>query len=186
MNAELDAEQHVTMQLGILHALESLLAKKEYSQIKVNEICAEAHVSKTTFYRYFSSKEHIVIWLAQHSLDCGVVRIGRDLSWHEGFLKTNTMHYQRRIFYESNTRTSGIPETLLSFSSSYFAKALAQTLISKGINITNRLAYQIDFFTLGTGHISKRWAAEGMRIDLNTFADIEESMVPSELKALLP
>lgn len=48
-------EQQLAMKVCILESLERLLCKKLYSEVLISEIYTEAHISKTTFYRYFST-----------------------------------------------------------------------------------------------------------------------------------
>jgi AcrR family transcriptional regulator len=51
---------------GILNAALASLARFGPNRLSVSEICAEANVSRGTFYRYFSGKEEILERLGEH------------------------------------------------------------------------------------------------------------------------
>ncbi|MCI6753734.1 TetR/AcrR family transcriptional regulator, partial [Galactobacillus timonensis] len=45
---------------AVIEAFVNLLKKKSYEEISVAEIIRKAHVSKTTFYRYFRDKADLM------------------------------------------------------------------------------------------------------------------------------
>lgn len=59
----------------IRESMISLLEQKEYSKIQMKEIAENAHVGRKTLYRYFDSKEHIVIYIAESLMDRFAVEI---------------------------------------------------------------------------------------------------------------
>lgn len=48
---------------------------KGYDDVSVNDICAEAHVARSSFYRIFSSKNDVIRYLFQHTDTNSIVSI---------------------------------------------------------------------------------------------------------------
>lgn len=170
-----------SIQFDILFAYERLLANQPITKIKIEDICQEAHVSRTTFYRYFKSKTEIILWFADHALLYGVCQIGRGLSWYEGFFNTYSLQYQHSILYSRELEHKDNKLALNKFSKHTFRKALLSTLVSKGVPITEKLSYQVDFVAAGTGTIDRRWVNEGMVIPPEALAKYMAESVPREL-----
>lgn len=60
MTVQKDARTHRTKQT-LVDAMFELLAKEDFQNITVNDVCAIASVSRTTFYLYFEDKYSLVI-----------------------------------------------------------------------------------------------------------------------------
>ena len=123
--------QRESMRKSILFAFERLLKEASYSEIGVNRICAEAHISKPTFYRYFQSKEDIVCWLSSEAIRCGAAEIGRKYTWAEGYYRTLTVINRYKVFY-ADPKSPATLDPLNSFCSENFKLILFETLTKIG------------------------------------------------------
>ena len=90
------------IKLEITSALDRLMNSTDLDRISVKAICDEAGVSRATFYRYFEDKFDVVKWYLQYLDTKGVDRIGRSLSWYEGyFLSTAIIHDNVQFFLDA-------------------------------------------------------------------------------------
>lgn len=173
------------MRSEILFALERLLQKRTYIEIGIKEICAEAHISKPTFYRYFKSKDNIIHWMSKEAIFCGVAQVGRKYSWYEGSCRTISVFYRHRVFY-CDPQSYAVTTSLIASSSEYLKTALTETLTHhKGVVLTEKLAFQIKAFNYVQGYMLRKWAEDGMHLLPRTLAEHLVSVVPSELFELL-
>lgn len=90
------------------YALFSLLTKKAYEDIRIDELCQKAYIHRTTFYHYFNNKED----LFTYAIDEVKEQIFEELQTHvhahssieEGFLKLAeiTIHflYEKKVYIE--------------------------------------------------------------------------------------
>lgn len=180
-----NSAQRASMRMDILIALERLLNNKAYKDVGVAEICAEAHISKPTFYRYFQGKDYIVHWLTEEIYKCGVAEVGRKYTWLEGISNTVAAFYRYRVFY-SNTKSLAFSSSIISNSSVYIKKVFVETLIDyKGVELTEKLVYQIDAFNYALGYVVKQWCDEGTRVMPQKIAQYLASSVPHDLFILL-
>lgn len=180
-------EQHRNiMRMDILKAFERcLLNNSGYVEVGISEICAEAHISKPTFYRYFQNKESIVKWISKIAIRCGVVEIGRTCSWLEGYYRTSLMQYKHRAIF-CDRQSLSLTTNLIDFSARYQREALIETItVYHGQEITEQLSFQIEALMLAEGFMSRRWGESGMTIPPRTIAEYLTSIVPHDLFKLL-
>jgi AcrR family transcriptional regulator len=173
------------MRLTILRAFESLLEETAYPAISIDDICNAAYISKPTFYRYFKSKDDIFHWLTKLGFQWGVAEIGRSYSWEEGYRISLVVAYRHRVFYAA-PQSPELFSSLLDVGWNYQSDALKETLVKyRGIEISEKLSYQIEALARAQCHMARRWAVEGMTIPPATMAEYLASSTPYELYGLL-
>ena len=169
------------MKKSILVAFERLLQQTVYSDIGVNRICTEAHISKPTFYRYFQSKEDIVCWLSREAIRCGVAEIGRKYTWNEGYYRTLTVISRYKVFY-ADPKGPSFSNPLNTFCSEYLKVVLFETLTRyKGIILTKKLSFQIEAFIHIQSYLLQQWGAKDLLMTAETYADYLSSVAPHDL-----
>lgn len=81
------SELYSELRMGeVFAAFEKLLASTAYPAVTVTAICAEAGISRPTFYHYFKDKDDIVQWFWNQAGDAYLGQTGKTLSWYEGNL----------------------------------------------------------------------------------------------------
>jgi AcrR family transcriptional regulator len=169
------------MRKSILYAFERLLQKSSYCEIGVNKICAEAHISKPTFYRYFQSKENIVSWLSQEAIRCGIAEVGRKYTWTEGYFRTLTVLGRYKVFY-SDPKGPVAVDPHITFCSEYFKAALLETLATyKKITLTKKLGFQVDAFIQMQSQLFTQWGLSDQTLSTKIYAEYLASVVPHDL-----
>lgn len=66
MYKECKTAQSIQRQRHIEETLLEMMKKKDFRDIKVNELCDEATIPRKAFYRYFDSKEDVLYALVDH------------------------------------------------------------------------------------------------------------------------
>lgn len=74
--------------LRIAEALNRLCENTPLKKIRIEDIVTESGVSRSNFYHNFEDKYAVITWLGEVCHENGIFRIGRDLTWYEGHLKT--------------------------------------------------------------------------------------------------
>ena len=184
MDLDASYDEHSETREAIIQAFEYLLFKHEYSEVSVKQICAEAHVSKPTFYRYFHNKDSIVHWMLAESIKQGIALVGLRHNWYDGFYRTALYFYRHRTLF-SDPQNAELTASFVNYSSGYFKRILTTTLTSKNIKITPKLSFQIDSFNFAQGYMTRQWAKEGMHMPPELYADYMTSVVPIDLFLLL-
>ena len=132
------------IKLEITSALDHLMATTEIDRISVTQICAEAGISRATFYRYFEDKQSIVQWYLEFIDTKGVDRIGRSLSWYEGYFLTTALIHDNIQFFERAERSKD------SHSLSHVAPRIRRDTLIKTITdcrhveLTEHLRFQVN------------------------------------------
>lgn len=54
-----------------------------FSRITVSDVCCKANISRQTFYRYFSGKMDLAVWVVALVVEDAFIRIGEDLTWED-------------------------------------------------------------------------------------------------------
>lgn len=94
------------IKLEVVKALDGLMLATDIDRISVKAICDSAGISRATFYRYFDDKYAIVQWYLEFLDTKGVDRIGRTLSWYEGYFLTTALIHENLQFFENAARSS--------------------------------------------------------------------------------
>ncbi len=179
------ASADVQMKMGIVAKMTELLADAPFDEITVSQICDAAHISRSTFYRHFESKDAVPLWHVDHIFRIGSFEIGRTLNWFEGHYITLTGIARFSLFYRRLELPNGCPP-LRQHSTKTHVSNLRETLVTyRGIPMTDRLEFQVETFCKTRTNITKEWIYQGLTPEPSIFAEYTNSIVPPELFALL-
>lgn len=173
------------MKMRIFTSLLELMKTRSGGKITVNDICAGASISRSSFYHHFSDKYDIANWYALLLAQYGLYETGRSLTWHEGILKTlESMRAVDPFFQIMSEHQSG---DFLAFGSiEQRQKNLEGTLTRfKGLNLTRERGMQIRAFALVETTLVKDWIVREDGDTASEFVDLLAASLPSKLLSLL-
>ncbi len=171
--------------LRIVAVMDCLSETTSFDKLTVIDVCRQAKISRTTFYRLFEDKYAAVNWYVNVVSRIGHVECGRTLSWHDasvvtlsGFLMMRSLLMSTKVCtgYDSseNTgirlRTSSLIETLTRH---------------RGVTVDRELAFQVKFFARSEVPLVREWYEEADSVPVEEMATTIESCVPRRLHDLV-
>ena len=96
-------------------------------KVTVDEICANAGISKPTFYRHFESKHEVIPWLIAWCDDITVARIGTSFTWEEALARATTLYRRFNTTLACSDKDNGNIRTCLQY---YDVRHLEHSLCS--------------------------------------------------------
>lgn len=181
-SADIAPEMFYSMRIA--NALAVLLDEKPLERIRVSEICERASVSRQTFYRHFANKYEVPQRYWSYCAEKYLFRVGRELTWHESFVQ-NFQHAQKNIdFFRIVSKEHGY-ESSVDFGMRRRIESLEETCSLRGIELTDRLKFQINFFACAESRIIGREVFMASSYHPEEIADLLESCVPRELHDVL-
>lgn len=105
-------EKSANRQREVENTLMYMMETKEFSKVKVNELCEKANIPRKTFYVYFDSKEDVLHALIEHTI-CDMEKF----SISENYRHTHTYQELKRFFAfwkEKNVLLNGLLKSDLS------------------------------------------------------------------------
>lgn len=161
-----------------------LMRTTPLDKLSVSKICAAANISHATFYRHFQDKYAIGQWHVLYASSLGTAKIGRSLTWREGYYITETAIAERFDFY-INAGKSNDPGAIDNFAPLMRRSTLMRTLDDLGIAITPKLQVEIDATAKLETFLMPRWHYGEYDVTLNEMCDWVADLVPRELFELL-
>ena len=132
------------IKLEVTNALDKLMRERDLDQISVKSICDTAGISRATFYRYFTDKFAVVQWYAEYNYTRGVDRIGRTLSWYEGYFLSTALTHENIQFFK-NAAKSKDRNSLEYFAPHMRRDTLIKTITEyRGVEMTEHLLFQVN------------------------------------------
>ncbi|MBQ3301980.1 MAG: TetR family transcriptional regulator [Eggerthellaceae bacterium] len=173
------------IKLSITSALDKLMAETDLDRVSVKSICDLAGVSRATFYRYFDDKFAVVEWYLHYINTKGVDRIGRSLSWYEGyFLSTALIHENIQFFL--NASKSNDRNALTQVAPKARRETLLKTLSDvRNVEITDHLRFQVDAAVEVETRLFPAWHYGNYDCSLGEICHWMTECVPRELFELL-
>jgi AcrR family transcriptional regulator len=168
----------------VLDALTELVAEYKFDDVSVGMICERVHISRQTFYRYYSNKYNVLEKFFAGVSKAYFSEIGSTLTWHEALtLPHRTAHRYlslTRGVYESKYRYRYLEDC-----SRNMNDALLEALRRVGEHVTRELEFQLETWCWGAAGSIARWNHEGQPLTADELGTYLESTVPQELHAAL-
>lgn len=154
---QLRIEANLNTRTQIVHALDELMGKTTLDKISVNHICEAAGTSRATFYRCFHDKFDIVEWYLRYLNAKGVDRIGRTLSWYEGYFISEALIMDNIDFFANAARSTD-RNSLDRVAPKVRRDRLIRTLTEDhGVKMTERLRLQVNSTVLTETYLFPAW-----------------------------
>ena len=173
------------LKLEVVRALDTLMLEERLDRISVKRICDVANVSRATFYRYFEDKFSIVQWYLEFLSTKGVDRIGRSLSWYEGyFISTALVHDNIQFF--TNASKSTDRNSLIHFAPRFRRETMTRTLVDyRGVEMTEHLNYLVNAVAVLETTLFPAWHTGRIDCSLEEACKWMVECIPHELFELL-
>lgn len=180
-----DLMANFEIKMKIVDIMTELMKKTPIDDLSVDRICAAANISRTTFYRYFKDKYGVGQWHVQYCSSLGTAKIGRTLTWREGYYITEAAIAEHFEFYIYATRSNNY-NGIDSFAPRMRRELLAETITQyKNRPLTEKLKFEIDATIRMETYLLPHWHYGDYDISLETACDWMASLVPHELFELL-
>ena len=168
----------------LLDALVRLMDSKAFKDITVVDICAEARVSRQTFYRHFANKYDLVQWhFKRHGK--AMPRMGRDLNVRDALVLGFRELGKYRDFYR-NTADEYEYESVQALGRSNRDKTLRETIVKHlGVRLDEELEFQIKFYSEEEAKIVREFFYSDKPVDPEKLAGLLESCMPKRLHDLI-
>lgn len=171
----------IKTKMAILHAVD-----KSLDRMTVTEICKNANIPRQTFYRHFKSKFDIPWW---HTIFCRqffLDRIGRTMTWEEGYFHHLQLIVQEEDFYRKSLQYSINTPYGRTVLPEHRKKILVSTLRTyRGIEPNRNLMFLVDYFTKTETEVINDWFRSNEPVDIERWTDDLVSLIPHRLYAAI-
>ncbi len=136
--------QNFDFKMSVFVALEDLLRETSIDKISVKKICKEANVSHATFYRYFKDKFDVGQWYTDYTYSLGTNKIGRTLTWQDGYYLTESAMLEHRDFFVAMS-SSKDANSIDNYAPRARRQILTETVVDvKHAKLTEKMRFDID------------------------------------------
>lgn len=171
--------------LKIANALSVLLDTTPYAKIRVDDLCQQAGISRSTFYRHFSSKSEIVQWYWFTNAQRYLLAVGRSQTWYESLLNNFKECADNVRFFALLTEERGNESVLEYGTRSRIESLEAEVRAATGADPTPEMLFQIRFFATAEAPLVGAYFRNNEDFNPEELARMVESCVPRELHDLL-
>ncbi len=166
----------------ILQALLSAIKEKPLDKISIEDICHASGISRSSFYRCFSSIKDITIWYCTYCALLGRDQIGRTLTIAEGHavslgLMREASPLYMHLFHNWDYNFS-LPAVNLHINS------MEEVLQEKGIEINTALTYSLDAIARVCHRLVEQWFNRNCDLPLEELVTIIVSFYPEDLREI--
>lgn len=167
----------IRTKMKILHGV-----NKSLDQITISEICANAGVSRQTFYRHFESKYDIPWW---HSIFCRqfyLNEIGRTIDWETGYYHHLRLIDQERDFYRKSIQHSINTPFGQTVMPENRKTVLLETLERyRRVSVDHNMMFLVEIFSKLECEVLNDWFRSDQPTNLAQWTDDLVSLVPDRL-----
>lgn len=161
----------------ILHAL-----TRPLDELAVKDICANAGVSRDTFYRYFTSKYDIAVWHGRLVQSLYLEQVGRTIDWETGYFHNFRLLAEEKEFYGHALKNLGRNIGEFPEMEAHRKEVLLNVLKEKrGIGASDELVFCVEAYTMLETVLVVRWLRDGCVPDPKTFTARMLAVLPRKL-----
>lgn len=178
-------QEEFATRMAVVDALRELLTEKDIDRVTVAELCEQAGISRTTFYRYFSDKYAITEWHFGHFCDRFSRGIGRGFTFVESNRRILQVFLDERLIYTESCKSQKSSSMLL-YARRHLTQNLTETIESHlGMAIDPELRFQIEFASYLIVEMSGWWIVDAHGLSLDEFLEDLNATIPARLRELL-
>ena len=177
-----ESPSRIERRKAIVHALLEELANKRLEDVKPTDICRRCGISRSTFYRSFSSIMDIPIWYRNYGAELGMYRIGKIFTCRQGHLVSLRLLADTRPLFEYYSKTPcAIDAEFLKAATSGHVTAMTKVLKARGVRINLRTQYELEAVAGGCFVATSRWLGSNMDLPVSEMANVLVELYPSDL-----
>lgn len=152
--------------ITLIHCMRKLLREYRITSITVSDICKSAHISRRTFYRYYSDKYELMKDVAFNHMWQRLDIKETDTQW-DVIEKCCRLIYDERAFFSHTFESkgqNGFWEETVAFMVPFARKEYPETgyLSEKGMDLIISSIYTMM-------HLTEKWIKDGFQTDPETF-----------------
>lgn len=182
----LDLDKNDFIRVKILDASNDLMQEIGFDRLKVKDICLRADISRQTFYHYFKDKYDIAQWYWNVLSKNGISQTGRTTNWYESNVDTLNKFAECYDFFKSALLSHDDYNSILQHGRRSRVALLKETITDfLGLELTDDLIFQIEFYVDAESRAIRDWVCNGMPTPPEHFARQLELCVPAQLYNLL-
>lgn len=171
---------------AIIDALDALLENQEFERISVQDICERAQVSRTTFYRHFEDKYHLVNWTYANYKEVLNVKAPEDETYQLSLSYLLAFMQDRQSFFKNVLKYTGqnsLADFMLDVTNSYFLLCAHPGVQPESLDIKERR--MILFNAAGATEIIRQWVLNGCCDDPTDVVDDISANIEDDLGKIL-
>lgn len=173
------------LKMAVMEAMTELMKRTPIDDLSVDRICSAASISRATFYRHFKDKFAVGQWHVLYCSSLGTAKIGRTLSWREGYYITEAAIAEHFDFYVNAAKSKDY-NAIDSYAPRMRRETLTETVVDhRKQKLTERLKFEIDATVQLETYLMPHWHYGAYDVSLETACEWLASMVPHELFELL-
>lgn len=165
------------------------LAKKgfTYDDMTISQICKEAGVSRSTFYRYFEDKLEAAMWAMRRVSEVGIGNVGRTLGWRDGIGMTLAATEYLAPFFQAggkceNKCYSAITGDFASYHKDIFEETITRY---KRERLDEELEFVLQFWIYSLTESLNYWRINEFNPPSDMMVECIERAIPPEIYDLL-
>lgn len=171
--------------LQAIAVMDYLAQKTSLDDMTVSEICANAKISRTSFYRLFDDKYDAANWYMFRCLDLGNTLTGRNYTWYEGNLVTLSGCLLMKDLMGSAWKSQGYHAMKDTGIRRKYAD-LTDTIVNyRHIKMTDEIDFQCSSFAYLESYVVRTWIQLENPRPVEEMARYIEHLVPMSLHDLL-
>ncbi|MBR2836352.1 MAG: hypothetical protein IKE43_11690 [Coriobacteriales bacterium] len=178
-----DCLQNVDKRLEITKALINILKSQTLDQVKPADVCMACGISRSTFYRYFSSVDQIPKWYRDYGAEIGMNQIGRSFTCIQGHTISISLLAQGTTLFRENVRSPRSLNAGFNYAAANsHVKAMESVLAEHGISVDQKIRYTLEALAYGACIVVSNWIKNGMDLSVEQVVDVELGLYPRFLR----
>ncbi len=178
IKAQKKYEQALKEKVKLGEALRILLKRNTLENITVKAIVLKAKVTRSCFYKYFSTKEALAEWEYIHLLAADAKHIVASDSWSEALYKKFQLYEKHFQFFKHLYASKNIDQ-IRRHNVRFTRGAYTRMLKKAGADLTNpHVLFALEMAVVGGEEMSMRWIVTGMKAPKEVMLILFQESIP--------
>ncbi|MEC4183547.1 TetR/AcrR family transcriptional regulator [Adlercreutzia sp. R21] len=175
-----DCFSHLEQRRRILRATCEVVGRIPFASVSVQLICDECGISRSSFYRAFSSVKDIAYWYQLYCATLGCYQIGKSLNIVEGHTVSIGLLSEFSPVFGNLFRNWDYDFSLPAVTT--HIEVMKDVLREHGVTVDAVAEYKLDGIARMAHRMIERWFNNGMDIPARELAEIIASQYPKDLR----